>query len=55
MIEGVILRVEEMRTVLWLYSVYPFSWILAVIADSVCLPCIFKKEAKKMEMENSAN
>ncbi len=51
MIEGLVLQIESMRTLLWLYSVYPFSWILAVIADFICLPILRKKEFKKLDRE----
>ncbi|HBS02442.1 MAG TPA: hypothetical protein DEA63_01035 [Firmicutes bacterium] len=43
MIETVILRVDYFKTVFWLYSVYPFSWFLADIADLASLSIIFKK------------
>lgn len=43
MIETVILRVDYFKTVFWLYSVYPFSWILADIADGTALFLIFRK------------
>ena len=43
MIELLILRVDYFKTVFWLYSVYPFSWILADIADGICLSLVFRK------------
>jgi putative MATE family efflux protein len=49
MIEGVILRVDYFKTVFWLYSVFPLSWILADIADLICLRFAFKKEFAKID------
>ena len=43
MIELLILRVDYFKTVFWLYSVYPFSWILADIADGICLSLVYRK------------
>lgn len=48
-IECCVLRIPEMRTVLWLYSAYPISWVLACIADGICLPIIYKKAFKQIE------
>ncbi len=48
-IQGVILQVEEFQNVFWLYSVYPFSWILACIADFTLLPFVFRKAFKARE------
>ena len=42
-IQGVILRVEAFQNVLWLYSVYPISWVLACAANFTLLPILFKK------------
>ncbi len=53
MIETVILRVDFFKSVFWLYSVYPFSWILADIGDGTCLILIFKKEFKKIDEEKA--
>ena len=53
MIETVILRVDFFKTVFWLYSVYPFSWILADIGDGICLALIFKKEFRKIDEEQA--
>lgn len=44
MIQGVILPIPEMRSVLWLYSVYPLSWILACLGDAIFLPLLFRRE-----------
>ncbi len=53
MIETVILRVDYFKTVFWLYSVFPFSWILADIGDGICLGLIFKKEFRKIDEEQA--
>ena len=53
MIECVILQVDTFKTVFWLYSVFPFSWILADIGDGICLSLIFKKEFKKIDEEQA--
>ena len=55
MIEGVILRVDYFKTVFWLYSVYPFSWVLASIGNGVCLIFAFRKEFRKIDQEKASN
>ncbi len=54
MIETMILRIDAMRTVLWLYSVYPISWVFACIADVIAMPRIWKKEFHKMDESKTA-
>lgn len=53
MIEFLILRVDTFKTVLWLYSVYPFSWTLACIANFTILPIVLKKTFKKFDLANA--
>ena len=53
MIELVILRVDAFKSVFWLYSVFPFSWILADIGDGIGVALIFKKEFRKIDEEKA--
>lgn len=55
LIYAVVLRIPYFSTVLWLYSLYPISWVLAVIADAIILPLIWKKTFRKIDEENKAS
>ncbi|MCQ2742778.1 MAG: MATE family efflux transporter [Bacilli bacterium] len=50
-IEFFVLRIPEMRNVLWLYSAYPISWTMANIASAIVLPLVLKKAFEKIDSE----
>jgi len=54
LIYTVVLPISYFSTVLWLYSLYPISWVLAIVASAIILPLIWKKTFKKIEEETSS-
>lgn len=48
-IEFMVLKIPEMRNVVWLYSAYPISWVMANIVSVIVLPGALKKAFKEMD------
>lgn len=45
----------EFHTVFWLYSLYPITWVVALLCNSIALLIVMPKDLKKLELSREEN